>query len=367
MSKNIVITVLLVVVVIIGFGFYLSNNNNQITTPPSYTSTNVPVVQQPAAPDNSVPLTPSAPIVQTSQNNISASNSTAALSGDVNPDGVSTTYWFEYSETSSLGNRSIEQAIGSGYSSIQATGFITGLKLNTLYYYRLSAKNSFGTVNGMIYSFQTNNNPPPQAIKSSVKTNSATSVTNTTATINGQVNPNGTATSYWYEYGKDTNFGFVTAFLGTNSGSSYMSVPTPISSLQPLTKYYFRLNAQNQFGTVNGSVASFTTTGPATASKPTVETSSAISINSSNAVFVGRINPNGDDTTYWFEYSNNSLLSNLIGSGTSQVTIMGNTGSQVVQTSVTSLQPNTKYYYHLVGKNQYGTVYGGTVSFTTKK
>ena len=360
MNKNIIIWVL-VVVVVVGAGFYLFKNNgvSTVNNISSNTTPVAPVVQ------STPTLTPDVPVVVTSQNN-SVSSSTAELAGTVNPNGASATYWFDYGTSTAFGNQSVAQSIGSGYSSISATGFISGLNANTLYYYRLSAKNRFATVNGTMYSFQTNNNPPIQAVKTSVKTNTATNISNTTAVVNGQVNPNGTATSYWYEYGTDTNFGYVTAFLGTNSGTSYMSVPTSIAGLTPLTKYYFRLNAENQFGTVNGSIVSFTTTGPATPNSPTVQTSNATNINSSSATFDGRINPNGADTVYWFEYSNNSLLNNLIGSGTPQETVTG-TNSQNVNANVNNLQSNTKYYYHLVGRNQFGTIYGSIVSFTTKR
>lgn len=363
MNKNVTIGILIAIVVI-GLGYYLMKINDD---------TSDIVINTPVVTDNNTVTTttstqtqnPDAPIVTTS-NNTSASSSTVALSGTVKPNGASTTYWFEYGTTTSFGNQSSSQAIGSGYSAISATGFISGLKANTLYYYRLSAKNKFATVDGAMYSFQTNGNTPPKVVATNVHTLGAKDITRNSATITGEVNPNGTATSYWYEYGRDTNFGYVTSFQGTNSGTSYMDVPTSISGLEPLTKYYFRLNAQNQFGTVNGSVMNFTTTGPATSSKPAVVTSNATNISSADATFVGSINPNGADTTYWFEYSTDSLLGNLIGTGTPKGVVARST-NQDVKINVNSLQSNTKYYYHLVGRNDNGTVYGNTVSFTTKR
>lgn len=362
MNKNVIIGIL-VTVVVIGLGAFIMNNN-KVVTPVNDTSSNVTPTQQ-VANQNTPTLNPDAPIVITSKDNLT-SNSTASLSGSVKPNGASTTYWFEYGVSTSFGNQSISQAIGSGYSSIPATGFISGLKANTLYYYRLSAKNRFSTVNGAMYTLQTNGNPPPKVVATTVHTTGATSISRMAAILNGEVNPNGTATNYWYEYGTDTSFGYVTLYQGTNSGSSFMSVPTSISELKPLTKYYFRLNAQNQFGTVNGSVLSFTTTGPVDSSKPTVVTSNAKSVSSTDAVFVGSINPNGAETTYWFEYSTDSLLASLIGSGTPKGTLTG-TKSEVVQINVNGLQANTTYYYHLVGQNQNGIVNGSTVRFTTRK
>jgi phosphodiesterase/alkaline phosphatase D-like protein len=217
-----------------------------------------------------------------------------------------------------------------------------------------------------MYTFETNTATPPKIAPTTVRTSSATDISRTTAILNGQVNPNGTATNYWYEYGVNSDFGYATQFLATNSGITFMSVPTSISGLEPLTKYYFRLNAQNQFGTVNGAVFNFTSVGPANSTEPTITTSNATNISSSKATLVGRINPNGAPTTYWFEYSNDSLLGSLIDNGTPEKIISGTT-TQNVQANLTTLKANTKYYYHLVGKNEFGTVSGDISSFTTKK
>jgi hypothetical protein len=362
MTKNTTIIVL-VIVLVLGFGYYFAKNNNKDleddTTPPTTTQNNT-------SNSNPTPSTkPDAPTVQTSSTN-STSTSTASLNGAVNPNGAYTTYWFEYGDTTALGSRSVAPVIGSGYYLTPTPAFLTGLRTNTTYYYRLSAKNVFGTVNGSTFTFQTNSTPAPKGKAPVTRTNGTTGVSRNTATITGEVNPNGFATSYWFEYGKDKEFGFVTQFQATNSGYSYMAVSAAVSGLEPLTKYYYRLNGQNQYGTVNGTTMSFTTTGPTASSKPEVHTSSATNISSSDATFVGTINPNGDETTYWFEYSNDSLLNNLIGSGTPKGTAVGST-NQTVKINVNGLSSNTKYYYRLVGRNDNGTVYGDSVSFTTKK
>ncbi len=365
MAKNTIIGIL-ILIVIIGLGYYFSKSGN----PSGQYNTTVPVTVNettttPSTSGGTYTLKADAPVVTTSSA-ADTSISTASVTGTVNPNGAATTYWFEFGTSNALGTKTSSQAIGSGHYSTPTPGFITGLRANTLYYYRLSANNSFGTVSGTTYTFKTNNTTAPRGSSPTARTNTATDVARTTATINGQVNPNGSATSYWYEYGTDTNFGYVTSYQATNSGVTFMSVPATISGLSPSTKYYFRLNAQNAYGTTNGSILSFTTAGPAQASKPTVDTSNATNISSTDATFNGTINPNGSDTEYWFEYSTDSLLSNLIGSGTPHGTVVGTT-TQTIKINVNGLESNTKYYYHLVGKNDYGTVIGDTVSFTTKR
>lgn len=363
MNKNVVIGAL-AVVVIAGLGIYFANSNNGAVAPTDNTTVNV-TTTPPAVVRSNPTLEPDAPVVQTGQDN-SAYISTAVLTGNVTPNGASTTYWFSYGESTAFTTETVAQAIGSGYYSTPTPGYISGLKSNTLYYYRLSAKNRFATVTGATYSFKTNGTPPPTVIKTTVRTSSATDITRDTATLNGQVNPNGVPTNYWYEYGTDTNFGSVTGYQATNSGTTFMSVPASISGLDPITKYYFRLNAQNQFGTVTGSTSNFTTAGPAAATKPIAETSGATGIGQTDATFVGHVNANGADTTYWFEYSTDSLLGSLVGSGTPKSTVTGTT-LRAVQINVNGLERNTKYYYHLVATNSYGTSTGSIVSFTTKK
>lgn len=365
MNKNTLIAVLIIVLVI-GIGAYVVKNNAQqptlVTDTPNTTNTDTPVTTQEAPAEANIP---GAPIVATSKATTTF-NATASLSGAVKPNGASTSYWFEYGESTAFGNRSTSQSIGSGYYLTPTPAFITGLKPSTLYYFRLNAQNKFSTTHGEVYTFTTNTATPPKVVMASVRTNKATGVARTTATINGEVNPNGVATNYWFEYGTDTNFGYVTQFEGTNSGSSYMSISGSLSNLMPVTKYYFRLNAQNQFGTVLGSTQNFTTTGPASFTKPTVQTSQAKNVSSTDATFTGSINPNGSSTTYWFEYSTDSLLGSLIGSGTPQGIVTGTT-SQQVQINVNGLAKNTKYYYHLVATNEQGETSGSIVSFTTRK
>src|ERR1019366_2684926 len=55
---------------------------------------------------------------------------------------------------------------------------------------------------------------------SSVTTGAATSVTSSTATLNGRVNPNGYTTTYYFEYGTTTSYGTTTTSTSAGSGTS---------------------------------------------------------------------------------------------------------------------------------------------------
>jgi phosphodiesterase/alkaline phosphatase D-like protein len=362
MNKNFIIVIICIgLLVLAGIGYALWSNynspqvslNTQNQTPTSAdNSTSVPAAQ------------PSAPIVQTNSSTVPYI-STVVVRGTVNPNGELTTYWFEYGETSALGTQTSVYSIGSGYAAFYTPAYITGLKSNTNYYFRLSANNSVGTVSGAIYSFKTTTTPAPAGTAPTASTTSATNIERTAANLNGQINPKNSVTTYWFEYGLTSNLGTVTPFQTSDSSNSSSAVLASVSNLQPLTKYYFRLDAQNQFGTVNGQTLNFTTAGPVAATVPSVNTTSVNAITSSSAKLNASINPNGAAATYWFTYSADSSFSLVTNTAEQPL----NSVSSIVNVSanISNLINNKKYYVRAAARNQYGTTHGEVTSFTTKK
>jgi YVTN family beta-propeller protein len=91
-------------------------------------------------------------------------------------------------------------------------------------------------------------------------TSAADSIATTYATVNGVVNPNGGATTYWFEYGtSDTNLIRKTSQSSLATGYRDVGVSIELTGLRPNTLYYYRLAASNSLGTNYGSVLSFTT------------------------------------------------------------------------------------------------------------
>jgi hypothetical protein len=208
-----------------------------------------------------------------------------------------------------------------------------------------------------------------------VTTNAATSVTTTGATLNGEANPHGNATTGWFRYSttspgtcNDTFGTRAPTTGGTSLGSGTSSAPFSqgIASLSPNTTYYFCAIAQNSIGTGLGAVLQFTTQGQ----PPSITTDSANSITATSANLRGAGNPNGTATTGWFRYSTTnpgacndtfgirvpSTGGTALGSGTSFV---------LFNESVGSLAPNTTYYYCAIGGSAQGTGLGALTVFTT--
>lgn len=87
-------------------------------------------------------------------------------------------------------------------------------------------------------------------------------ITESAATIIGNVNPNGAATSYHVEYGETTGYGSETSPVSAGSGSSPVAVEVDLTGLDADTGYHARLVATSANGTTNGPDVSFTTDEP---------------------------------------------------------------------------------------------------------
>jgi len=95
-------------------------------------------------------------------------------------------------------------------------------------------------------------------------TEAATGVGGSEATLNATVNPEGSSTSYYFEYGKTTAYGTKkpTSPLGIGSGTSDVAVAQTVSGLSANTLYHFRVVATSSAGgTSYGVDKTFTTTG----------------------------------------------------------------------------------------------------------
>ena len=124
----------------------------------------------------------------------------AVLNGTVNPNELDTTAVFEWGTDSNLTTftSTMSQSPGAGTTSVAITAPLTSLTPGMAYFFRVAATNSAGTTKGEIATFT------PTALAPTVSTGAATVITNTGATFNGTVNPNGLAvTDAHFEYGTD--------------------------------------------------------------------------------------------------------------------------------------------------------------------
>jgi len=293
------------------------------------------------------------PVVTTGQAS-AVSTASASLSGTVQPQGLSTSYYFEYgTSATSLGSHTTSVNVGSGTGSVPATATVTGLTAGQTYYFALVATNSSGTADGALALFTTS------AASASAATGAASAIGSTTATLSGSVNPGTLDTSEHFQYGTSAaKLDSSTSKFDVGSGSGSVSVTATLHSLKPDTTYWFRLVASNSSGTSYGVEETFTTSA---AAKPTVDTGSASAALTTSVTLAGTVNPEGSDAKYWFEYGTSSSY----GSKTAAVSAGAGTTASEVTATVKGLQPDTEYLFRLVATNRFGTSTGLSEVVTT--
>lgn len=142
--------------------------------------------------NTTVPLTTPPPPSITSVNASNITSSGAVLSGQVNPNGLATTVYFQYGTDTTYGTGTTqEQSLSAGLSPLAVTAALTGLQASTTYHYRLVAISASGTSTSPDATFVTPNPFAPQI----TSTSSASGVLNTAFTYQITTN-NNSATSY---------------------------------------------------------------------------------------------------------------------------------------------------------------------------
>jgi hypothetical protein len=191
-------------------------------------------------------------------------------------------------------------------------------------------------------------------------TDNATAITTTSATLNGTVNPEGQATTYYFEYGTTSSYGSQTAMTAAGAGTADLKVLAHVTSLASNTTYHYRLVATNASGTTLGSDVSFKTPKPPA---PGVTTGHAKDITQTSATLAGTVNPQGQATSYVFQYG----TSTAYGSQTPATSAGSGTKSVSASAPLAGLVANTTYHFRLVATSVNGTTLGHDISFKTAR
>jgi hypothetical protein len=191
-------------------------------------------------------------------------------------------------------------------------------------------------------------------------TGNATAIAPTSATFNGTVNPEGQATTYYFEYGTTSSYGSQTAMTAAGAGSADLKVLAQVTPLASNTTYHYRLVATNASGTTLGSDVSFKTPKPPV---PAATTGHAKDITQTSATLTGTVNPQGQTTTYVFQYGTSTAYVNQ----TPAASAGSSTKAVAASAALAGLVANTTYHYRLVATSVNGTTNGHDVSFKTAR
>lgn len=189
----------------------------------------------------------------------------------------------------------------------------------------------------------------------SVSTGATSAITKAGATLAGAVNPNGSATTAFFQYGTSGTYGSGTAGQSIGGGAMPVGFQASLTGLEPNTLYHYRLVASNGIGTTFGEDATFSTM----PDPPVAATGNPAVVSSSSATLTGAVNPNGRATTVRFEYGTTSLY----GISTPVQNIPAGTTVVDVSAPITGLLSGGTYHCRIVAMNAGGTAMGEDVSF----
>lgn len=295
----------------------------------------------------------------------------ANLCGEIDPDGIPASGFFQYGTTPALGSETavVFHGAGEAFTPVSA---LTGLEPNQVYYYRVVAEAEVGGASLQGHGEEVEFHTPviaPQVPGAP----SATYVTAQTAVLSGLVNPEHTSTRYHFEYGACPTLTACASVQSTpdEESSEYGAIGTAeeIRGLEPQTTYRFRLSASNEYegagttlgGSARGVEGTFTT-----GAAPAVEaaTGAPSAITATGALISGTVNPDGQQGTYTF------ALGVYAGAGTQYGDVFsGSSGAGTVPVAeglqLTGLQPGVTYAYKIAIHSGYGTAEGAPVTFTT--
>lgn len=254
-----------------------------------------------------------------------------------------------YGLTPSLGST---VSLGGTITSVPTTysyGFVA-LTCGTTYYYQASLLNNLGvTAVGATLNFTTD----PCTSLPTVLTVSATSITTTTAVLNGNLVSDGGDPTTQVRFGYDLtpSYGFGTSYFTPGGLGAFNDTATGLTCG---TLYHFAAFAANLSGIANGVDMTFTTAACAGV-PPTVVTTSATGITATSAILNGNLISLGSGT-----------LTNIgfnLGGATVSAGTTSSTGA--FNATATGLTCATSYSVTANATNGGGSASGSTLTFTT--
>lgn len=291
------------------------------------------------------------------------------MNASYNANGASTYVRFAYGTSiSNLNSFTGYQSVGTGSGSNAQS--ISGLAEDTTYYFRAEAYNGIGgsssssPVQGSILNFTTDDDSPSQD-EPDIATDSADSITSSSAYLNATFDANGDDTYVRFAYGtSSSSLTSYTSYDYVGSGSGSFS--EKISGLSASTTYYFRAQGYNDGGSDDGSIYSFTTL-PAdsiySGQYPIATTKFTTNVAGTSVTLNGEAkNSYGLSTSAWFEYGTTLSLAN----STSKQSL-GSGVTLSFKANVSGLSLDTIYYFRAVAENSGGQSKGEILVFKTNK
>ncbi len=240
-------------------------------------------------------------------------------------------------------------------AAADVTVHLAGLTTETPYHYRFRATNANGTSNGR------DRVVTPHWVNG-LETGDATEIGPGAATLQGELDPEGEPTHYYFEWGINKNYGHRTPELPGSqiAASDLTQVEASLAGqLTSVTTYHYRIVANNALGTSFGFDREFTTP---LGTAPQIGGVSGAATGPTTAMLQLEVNPNFGDTAYKFQYG----LDSGYGSSTVVSPSIANDGNfHTASVEITGLSPATTYHYRAIVFNFVERVLSPDLTFTT--
>ncbi len=274
----------------------------------------------------------------------------ATLYGEVTNSSVALDSWIEINLGSGI------TSVGRGSHLGEYSAYVTGLQCDTTYNYQAVLSWQGERIVGSIENITTgacgNNNNNNNI---SVTTNSATSIGQTYATLNGYTSGSGSA---WF----GTNLGNGSVTVGNTTANGNYSYN--LSGLTCNTTYQYYAGAQGSNSQVYGSVVSFTTSAcngnNNNNNNLRAITTAATGVGYTSARLNGIAIPYSSPVNSYFEYGTTQNL----GYRTTSKTYYESNSAPVLDV-ITGLSQGTTYYFRTVAEKDGQKAYGDIMSFRT--
>jgi phosphodiesterase/alkaline phosphatase D-like protein len=177
-----------------------------------------------------------------------------------------------------------------------------------------------------------------------VTTGGHSGVTDNRAVLHGTIDPNGSATTYVFQWGLTTAYGVQSVAHAAGHGTTPKSVRAAATDLIPGTVYHYRLVATNGAGTAIGTDHTFKTAGNP---PPGVATGPPTQVSKNAATLTAVVNPNKQATTYYFQYGTTTAY----GLRTIPAAVPAGTVPVTVTTTITGLEAQKIFHYQVVASH----------------
>lgn len=281
----------------------------------------------------------------------SITDTSATLNGSVNPEGLATTYQFQYGAGTSYGSVTPASpgVVGSDSTEHHLSAELTGLTPGATYHYRIAASNANGTVYGVDETLYVHGAP-------TVVTEGVAVARQHSLELSVGITPHGLDTHYEVEYGTTAEYGSHTASKDLGAGGETATGNPELKALELGTVYHYRVVATNADGTVYGTdqVAS-------TASVATISGETILNLKESSITLSANALDYNLASTVHFEYGTTSEY----GASTAPVPLEAKEHPLTTTALLSGLEPGTTYHYRLVLESEAGFEYGADATFKT--